>query len=134
MAERRSPKDPNTVAQPVEWRFMGCALFAPTRKNTAAQTGKVSCGGTCPPGFESSTGVRIFLNLFQDLTGAILSVVGDVSIDSEAPVVTSSISRICRLSLSKVLIGRGGPSGWAWDALAYLNFGPLSKKNYNFLF
>ena len=92
---------------------------------------KVPCGGTYPPGFESSTGVRIFLNLFQDLTGAILSVVGDVSVDNEAPVVTSSISRICRLSLSKVLIDRGGPSGWAWDALAYLNFGPLSKKNFN---
>ena len=75
MAERRSPKDPNTVAQPVEWRFMGCALFAPTRKNTAARTerssaGKVSCGGTCPPGFESSTRhwCLHFLDLFQDLT------------------------------------------------------------------
>ena len=45
------------------------------------------------------TGVRIFLNLFQDLTGAILSVVANVSVDSEALVVTSSISRICRLSL-----------------------------------
>ena len=36
--------------------------------------------------------------LFQDLTALGLSVVGDVSVDSEAPVVTSSISRICRLS------------------------------------
>ena len=33
-----------------------------------------------------------------------LLVVDDVSIDSGAPVVTSSISRICRLSLSEVLI------------------------------
>ena len=33
-----------------------------------------------------------------------LLVVGDVTVDSEAPVVTSSISRICRLSLSEVLI------------------------------
>ena len=32
-------------------------------------------------------------------------VVGDVSVDSGAPVVTSSISKICRLSLSEVLIG-----------------------------
>ena len=50
------------------------------------------------------TGARIFLDLFQDLTGTILSVIGDVPVDSEAPVVTSSISRICRLSLSEVLI------------------------------
>ena len=35
----------------------------------------------------------------------VLSVVGDVSVDSGAPVVTSLISRICRLSLSEVLIG-----------------------------
>ena len=31
--------------------------------------------------------------------------VGDVPVDSGAPVVTSPISRICRLSLSEVLIG-----------------------------
>ena len=37
----------------------------------------------------------------------VLSVVGDVPINSGAPVVTSSISRICRLSLSEVLIGVG---------------------------
>ena len=36
-----------------------------------------------------------------------LSVVGDVHVDSRAPVATSSISRICRLSLSEVLIGVG---------------------------
>ena len=52
-------------------------------------------------------GACIFLNLFQDFTGAILLVVGDVPVDSEAPVVTSSISRICRLSLLKVLIEVG---------------------------
>ena len=44
---------------------------------------------------------------FQDLTAFVLSVVGDVPVDSEAPTVTSSISRICRLSLSEVLIGVG---------------------------
>ncbi|KAF8760449.1 hypothetical protein HU200_010160 [Digitaria exilis] len=53
------------------------------------------------------TGARIFLDLFQDLTGAILSVVGNVPVGSEAPVVTSSIWRICRPSLSEVLIGVG---------------------------
>ena len=37
----------------------------------------------------------------------VLSVVGDVPVDSGAPVVTSSISRICRLSLSEVLIRVG---------------------------
>ena len=36
-----------------------------------------------------------------------LSVVGDVPIDSGAPVVTSSISKIYRLSLSEVHIGVG---------------------------
>ena len=49
----------------------------------------------------------IFLGLFQDLTCAILSVVGDVPLDSEAPMVISLISRICRLSLSEMLIGVG---------------------------
>jgi hypothetical protein len=38
-------------------------------------------------------GVCIYLDLFQDLTGAMLSVVGDVPVNSEAPVVTSSTSR-----------------------------------------
>jgi hypothetical protein len=39
--------------------------------------------------------------IFQDLTAFVLSVVSDVPVDSEAPVVTSSILRICRLSLRK---------------------------------
>ena len=47
----------------------------------------------------------IFLNLFQILIGAILS--GVVPLDSEAQVVTSSFSRICRHSLSDMLIGVG---------------------------
>ena len=37
----------------------------------------------------------------------VLSVVGDVPVDSGAHVVTSSILRICRLSLSEMLIGVG---------------------------
>jgi hypothetical protein len=36
----------------------------------------------------------------------VLSVVGDVPVDSEAPMVTSSILRICRQS-SKMLLGVG---------------------------
>ena len=52
-----------------------------------------------------SRGMCIFLNLFQNLTSI---VVGDVPIDSEVSVVTS-ISRICRLSLLKMLIARGVP-------------------------
>ena len=47
----------------------------------------------------------IFLNLFQILIGAILS--GVVPLDSEAQVVTLSFSRICRHSLSDMLIGVG---------------------------
>jgi hypothetical protein len=46
--------------------------------------------GSCP---RLGTGARIFLDLFQDLTVFVLSVVGDVPVDSEAPVVTSSIPR-----------------------------------------
>jgi hypothetical protein len=38
-------------------------------------------------------GVCIYLDIFQYLTGAMLSVVGDVSVNSEASVVTSSTSR-----------------------------------------
>ena len=53
-----------------------------------------------------SRGMCIFLDLFQNLTSI---VVGDVPIDSEVSVVTSSISRICRLSLLKMLIARGVP-------------------------
>jgi hypothetical protein len=53
------------------------------------------------------TFARIFLDLFHNLTDVILSVVDDVSIHSEALVVTSSIFRICRLSLLEVLIGVG---------------------------
>ena len=37
----------------------------------------------------------------------VVSVVGDVPVDSGAPVVTSLILRICRLSLSEVLIEVG---------------------------
>jgi hypothetical protein len=61
---------------------------------------KVPYGGTCPPGFESSTRYRCsyFFRLFQNLTGIILLMVHDVPVDSEAHVVISSISRMCQLS------------------------------------
>ena len=49
-----------------------------------------------------------------------LSVVGDVPVDSEAPVVTSSILRICRLSLSEVLIGIGLCARIHRDECAYV--------------
>ena len=39
--------------------------------------------------------------------GVVYSVVGDVPVDSEAPVVTSSISRICRPSLRRWSQGQG---------------------------
>ena len=41
------------------------------------------------------------------MLGVILSVVGDVPVDSEAPVVTSSISRMYRLNLSEMLTSVG---------------------------
>jgi hypothetical protein len=50
---------------------------------------------------------RSFLDLFQDLNDAILSVVGGMLVDSDALMVTSSISKICWLiNLSNVLIER----------------------------
>ena len=52
-------------------------------------------------------GVRIYLDLFQDLTGDVLSVVCDVPVNSEAPVVTSSTSRYVGPSISEVLIRVG---------------------------
>jgi hypothetical protein len=39
--------------------------------------------------------------LFHGLTAFVLSVVGDVPVDSETPVVTSSILRICRPNLQR---------------------------------
>lgn len=43
------------------------------------------------PGF--GTGARTFLNLIQNLTSAILSMVDDVPVDSDVLVMTSSILR-----------------------------------------
>ena len=42
--------------------------------------------------FLLGTGACIFVDLFQILIGTILSTVGDVPVDSEASLVTSSIS------------------------------------------
>ena len=52
-------------------------------------------------------GARIYLKLFQDLTGDVLSVIRDVPVNSEASVVTSSTSRYVGPSISEVLIGVG---------------------------
>jgi len=52
-------------------------------------------------------GASTFLNLFQNLNSVVHSVVSDMSVDNEMPVMNSSISRVCRLSLSKMLIGLG---------------------------
>ena len=52
------------------------------------------------------TGACIFSRIILGFNGIMLSVVGDVPVDSEASVVTSSISR-CVDSLSEVLIGVG---------------------------
>ena len=57
--------------------------------------GWVPCGGTYPPGFKSSTwhGCLYFSGFILGFNGATLSLVGDVLIDSEAPVVTSCLSQ-----------------------------------------
>jgi hypothetical protein len=59
------------------------------------RVGRVQCCGTCPPAFNSLTWYESshFTGLILGFHGAILSVVGDVSIDSEAPMVTPWILR-----------------------------------------
>jgi hypothetical protein len=52
--------------------------------------------------------------------GVVLSVVHDVPVNSKAPMVTLSISRICRLSLSEVLIGVGLCACIHGDECAYV--------------
>jgi hypothetical protein len=49
-----------------------------------------STGRTSSPGFDS-----LWERISQDLTTFVLSVVGNVPVDSEAPVETLSILRIC---------------------------------------
>lgn len=61
------------------------------------------------PGFETpcSYFFNLLQNLLQDSTDATLSVVGDVTVDSEVPVMILSISRIRHLSLSEMSIEIG---------------------------
>ena len=56
--------------------------------------GWVYSGGTYPSGFKSSTWheCSYFSGFILGFNGIVLSVVGDIPVDSEAPVVTSSIS------------------------------------------
>ena len=56
------------------------------------------------PSPQHGTRDHIFLDLFQNLIGAILSVIGYVSVDNEPPVMTSLVSRICRPVSSFVCI------------------------------
>jgi hypothetical protein len=56
------------------------------------RTGWVPCSRTCPPRLKSPTWHGC-LHFPTGFNGAILSVVGDVPVNSEAPVVTSSVSR-----------------------------------------
>ena len=51
-----------------------------------------------------STSARIFLNLLKYLTCVILSVVSNMTLDSEASVVNPSILKIYRLSLLELLV------------------------------
>jgi hypothetical protein len=59
-------------------------------------SGYKSPGSTSGPGFDSS-----WERISQDLTALVLSVVGDVPVDSEAPAATWSILRIRRHSLQR---------------------------------
>ena len=56
------------------------------------------------PSPQHGTRDHIFLDLFQNLIGAILSVLVYMLVDSKALVVTSLISMIDRLSLLEMLI------------------------------
>ena len=51
----------------------------------------VGCGGTCPSRFKSSTwhGCSHFSEFISGFNDTMLLVVGDIPVDSEAPVVTS---------------------------------------------
>jgi hypothetical protein len=53
--------------------------------------GCVPCGGTCSPGIKSSTwyGCSYFSGFISGFNGAMHSVVGDVPVDSEVPMVAS---------------------------------------------
>ena len=51
-----------------------------------------------------STSARIFLNLLKYLTGAILSVVSNITLDSEASVVNPLILKIYQRVLSELLL------------------------------
>ena len=69
--------------------------FLPTCKQSLALVVRSLVVEPAHPGSSPrlGMGVCIYLDLFQDLSGAMLSVVGDVPVNSEAPVVTSSTSR-----------------------------------------
>jgi hypothetical protein len=59
-------------------------------------SGYKNSDSTSGPGFDSP-----WERISQDLTAFLLSLVGGVPVDSETPVVTLSILRICRHSLRK---------------------------------
>jgi hypothetical protein len=70
--------------------------YKQTAKRVVAPSGYKSLGSNSSLGFDSPRE-----RFFQDLTTFVLSVVGDVPVDSETPVVTSSILRNCRHSLRR---------------------------------
>jgi hypothetical protein len=59
--------------------------------NILSMGGWISCGGTCSPEFKSLTWYECsyFSGFNPGFNGAILSMVGDIPVDSEASVVTS---------------------------------------------
>jgi hypothetical protein len=73
-----------------------CSFNSPFKKSRSPTSGYKSPNNTLDLGFDSP-----WERISQDLTAFVLSMVGDVPVDSEAPVVTSSILRICRHSLRR---------------------------------
>ena len=73
-------------------------IFFSKKLSTHHSTGKVPYGGTSPPGLESSTQQECshFPRFIPGLNRDILSVIGDVPVDREAPVSRGSASSVYR--------------------------------------
>jgi hypothetical protein len=76
-----------------------CSMLKIKRKGLWL-SGYKSPSSTSGPGFDSP-----WERISQDLTTFVFSVVGDVPVDSETPMVTSSILRIYRHSLRRCSLG-----------------------------
>jgi hypothetical protein len=98
---------PRAVIVRSEWRVQNGEIVVVNKEVTGVErkglylSGYKSLGSTSGPGFDSP-----WERISQDLMAFVLSVVGDVPVDNETYVVTSSILRICQHSLRDASRGR----------------------------